>query len=219
MTLAESTMVNTIKWGLTKSCCSNLIVAGPICSGKSSLVGSTKQWFETLGYPVNIFDQNDYYKDGTDIEVTPYGLNIDSAQSFEYEKFKRSVENMFKNGFSYSPFYNKRQWTKKITLFEENEEIPLDKTERFKFHKNEIVNIFTGLHAITFLKDIVPNASLFYVNTNLEICFLRRINTPHYQKIITPKVNMESYKKFVFEQIEECVSQQLNEADVVVKYE
>ena len=225
MQICESTVASAIRYCYRKYCRANIIIAGPIGSGKKELANAMKDWFDTIsGEHVTVFSQEDYYKEKELIpEEKEYGRRIDSIKAFEKERFIMDVRNLFDKGCVLINRYNIKDWSKKwpyryvdINGVQEGE--PKCRIEAFQ---NNRTNIFIGLHAITFLKQIVPDSVTIYLNTDASTWMPRRIKEEMFlpfPKNRNAEQISEYYENFILPQIAEDVLPQLDMADIVVKY-
>ncbi len=225
MEISESTVANAIRYCYRKYCKANIIIAGPIGSGKRELADAVKDWFETInGERVTVFSQEDYYKEKDLIPGDEeYGKEIDSIKAFDKERFITDSRNLFDKGCVLVNRYNIRDWSKKwpyryvdINGVQEGE--PKFRIEAFQSSRT---NIFIGLHAITLLKDIIPNSVTVYLNTDVNVWMSRRMKEGMFlpqPKVIIRGQLLRYYEEFVLPQIAEDILPQLDMADIVVKY-
>ncbi len=215
MKIGESTLTNAIRYCLRKYCEANIIIAGPIGAGKHELCELVKDWFENIGISyVSLFFQDDYYKELQDIPKSEYGAKLDLMDSFETEELIDDVKKLYELEYTYVPVYDFNIWSRKFN------ELVSKSHEKVKLVRKRNINIFAGIHAITLLKDIVPNAITIYVNTDTNVCIQRRVN----QRMFCPcpyelpkSLQMSYYEDFIIPQIQTDILPQLDLADIVIK--
>ena len=137
----------------------NVIIAGGTCSGKTTLAESLKNQL-SKEYTVSVIKQDDYFKDLQDVPKIQKGYLMDSPNAFYASEFRQDAELLLRDGAAIVPLYDMAQ-NKRIS-----KDVPVTCSK---------VNIFEGLHTITFLEGL-PNALTIFLATPLEICLERRVS-------------------------------------------
>lgn len=225
MKIGESTVAGAIRYCYRKYCRANVIIAGPIGAGKKEMADAMKDWFDTIsGEHVTVFSQEEYYKEKEAIPFEePYGRKIDSIKAFEKERFVTDVRNLLDKGCVLINKYNIREWTKKwpyryVDINGAQEGEPKYRIEAFQ---NNRTNIFIGVHAITLLKDLVPESVTIYLNTDTDVWMKRREKEKMFLPMVQNRTSEEVtkyYENFILPQIATDILPQLDMADIVVKY-
>ena len=143
---------------LTDGIC-NVIIAGGTCSGKTTLAENIRNQM-SKDYSVSVIKQDDYFKDIQDVPKIRKGYLMDSPNAFYASEFRQDADLLLKNGTAVIPRYDMAQNKR------------LSKDVRIMRSK---VNIFEGLHTLTFLEGL-PNALTIFMSTPLEVCLERRIS-------------------------------------------
>ncbi len=224
--LAETMVLDAVNFSMNKACKANIIIAGPICSGKMPIAEFVRKYYSTTkNYKITLMNQASFYKSLYGMERFPQGWRIDAPEAFHTEEFVKRVKAVFEKGISSSPYFNLNTWTrgmpeieKQCTTEEQKKELR-SKMDLFTFHSNSLVNIFVGTHAIKLLEDVVPNAITIYLNTDFDVCMKRRLGMECYRKVANIKTIAEknAYFDFVLDELEWSVYPQRAKADIVLK--
>ena len=144
--------LNMYDWGC-------ILIAGPTCSGKTTLSRILENFFWEKYTSVTTIREEDYLKDFSKIPKNDKGALTDCLDSFHIEEFKEDVKMYFKNGKAELPMYDlpagKRMQSKQYVLRGD-------------------VTIIEGLHAISLFHKIEGAISI-YMTTPLDVCLKRRI--------------------------------------------
>ena len=137
----------------------NIIISGVSCSGKSTLAKKLQKHFGEQ-YQVTVVQQDEYFKNLSDIPKIPKGYLTDSVEAFHSEEFKNDVQKLLNENVAIMPKY--------------------DIATNTRISKNKIVrkgkiNIFEGLHTIHILNGL-ENCIKIFVDTDINTCLTRRIN-------------------------------------------
>ncbi len=177
----------------------NVLIAGTTCSGKTILANEIYKKFSDR-YKVAIVEQDDYFKNLSDIPRSRGGYLTDSVHAFHIEEFKYDVHTLLTKGFVAMPEYdiatNKR----------------LSKT---KAKRKGTINIFEGLHTINLLSDL-DNCIKIFVNTDMEICLKRRIARDTLKYKVPEKRIREYWQECVVPMCEKYIFPQKANADIVI---
>ena len=224
---AESMVLEAVNFSMNKACKANIIIAGPICSGKYPIAEFVRKFYAGVkSYRITLMNQASFYKPLSEMEETPYGYNVDAIEAFYEEEFRRKVKALFEVGISSSPYYNMKTWTRGMTEIEkqcsteEQKQEVRSRSELFTFHNNGMVNLFIGEHAITLLEDIVPDAIKVYLNTDFGVCIKRRFAMECFRKVANFKTISEQNDyvfHFVSGELHHSVYPQMERADIVLK--
>lgn len=236
MTLAESTISNAVRYSMMKFCYANIIIAGPICSGKKSIAQSIAEFsaLQNLEQTVTIFDQDSYYREYEELEDTKFNVkNIDIQSAFNTKKFVNDVRTFYEKGAVSVAEYNRRKWTKSWGVMKNSEENENKPSYILETKYERRINIFVGPHAIelltqrlginnTYVKNYVvpyqiPEVICIYLNTNHQTCMKRREK----EKLMFPEnlYDVRSYKeysRFIEEQNKKEIAFQKDMADIVI---
>ena len=98
----------TIPWWKTISSIDSgyIFIAGPTCSGKTTLSNILKTHFEERGIEVTIIRQDDYYKDIKDIPWSYKGYLTDIKDAFYLEEMASDFKEYIAQGFAEIPVYD-----------------------------------------------------------------------------------------------------------------
>ena len=223
---AEMMTLDAINFNLNKYCKANILLAGPICSGKLPIVDGIKKWFSTVrSCNITLMNQASFYKPLHDIPTFSYGYNIDCLDAFYTDEFVKKVNTLFEKGITSSPYYNFDTWVRGMPEMEKHctneEQLKKFRTrcELFTFHSNELVNIFFGTHVIFLLDKVVPNNCKIFLNTNFDTCMKRRLSAERYAKTASYKgiSGKRDYSDAVWEEVEWSIMPQKEMADLVIK--
>lgn len=137
----------------------NIIISGISCSGKSTLAKKLQKHFGKR-YEVTVVEQDEYFKNLSDIPRSTLGYLTDSVEAFHSEEFKNDVQKLLDENVAIMPKY--------------------DIATNTRMSKNKIVrkgkiNIFEGLHTLYLLNDLDDCIKIF-VDTDIDTCIKRRIN-------------------------------------------
>ena len=223
---AEAMTLEAINYSLNKSCKANVLLAGPICSGKLPIVESIRKWFRTVrSCDVTLIDQSSFYKPLSDMTPYPLGYNVDSLNAFYTDEIVKRVKTLFETGTTYSPYYDYEHWVRGMPEFEkrcQNEEERgnlIFRCEHFAEHHDEMVNIFFGTHVISLLDKVVPDNIKIFLDTDFELCMKRRMASNRYQRVANIKrfADRRAYHDFVWEENEWSVYPQKSMAQLVLQ--
>ena len=137
-----------------------IFIAGPTCSGKTTLAYSLSNFFFSRFISVSVIKQDDYFKDLKDIPKSPKGYMTDSIDAFHIEEMVNDIISYIKNGKAQLPLYdiaNNRRLREKQKIL---------KTQ---------VTIIEGLHTISLFHELLDGIFI-YLNTSIEVCLSRRIS-------------------------------------------
>ena len=136
-----------------------IFIAGPTCSGKTTLSHTLGNYFWSRLLSVSIICQDDYFKDLSDIPKNRSGYLTDGLSAFHTEEMIKDLTDYDKNGKVQIPMYdiatNSRLKTKQNLL----------KTQ---------ITIVEGLHTIHLFHNLFKGIYI-YVDTPIDICLNRRI--------------------------------------------
>ena len=181
----------------------NIIIAGPTCSGKTTLAKKIKKAFPKR--KVAIISQDSYFKDLSEIPHKPRsGYLTDSIYAFDDRRFRSDAFELINKGKVLIPKYDVSN-NKRVS-------------EKGKSIVKGDINIFEGLHAITILEHF-PNSINVYLSTSLETCLQRRIkrDTENYQ---IPVYRIREYfQECVIPMYELYIKRQKNKADYILNQE
>ena len=170
----------------------NVYIAGPTCSGKTTLAERIKIFFQGRA-KVSVIHQDDYFKNLYKIPHGNGGYLMDSKEAFHKKKKKNDFSTLLSSGMVRVPYYdikyNKRTGHRPAT-------------------KKGQINIVEGLHAIDIFKDDAEGI-FFYMNVPLETCLKRRIARD------TRMLGVS--EKRVREYFEECIMP-MYERDILPQY-
>ncbi len=224
--LAEAISLSAIDFSMNQSCQANLIIAGPICSGKLPIADCLRMYFSGVKhYKITLMNQASFYKSLDEMELYEQGYKVDAMEAFHTDEFVSKVKMLFEKGVSSSPYYNMNTWTRGMPEMErqcateEQRKALRTKSELFLFHNPSAVNVFVGTHTIQLLKDVVPNCMTIYLNTDFHICMERRLSLECYRKVANIKTikSKNAYYDFVQEEVEWSIAPQKEAADIVLK--
>ncbi len=158
----------------------NVYIAGPTCSGKTTLAEKIKAHFKRRA-SVTIIHQDDYFKDLKDIPHGPGGYYMDSKKAFYIDELKKDFKSLLAGNNVRVPHYdiglNRRIGLRPIIT-------------------KGCINIVEGLHAIDIFKDD-KDGVFFYMNDSIETCLSRRVSRD------TKAIGVS--EKRVKEYFEECI--------------
>lgn len=137
----------------------NIIISGVSCSGKSILAKKLQKHFGEQ-YQVTVVQQDEYFKNLSDIPRIPKGYLTDSIEAFHSEEFKNDVQKLLDEKVAIMPKYNIATNTR---------------ISKNKIVRKGKINIFEGLHTINLLKDLEDSIKIF-VDTDINTCIKRRID-------------------------------------------
>lgn len=236
MTLAGSTISNAVRYSMMKFCYANIIIAGPICSGKKSIAQSIAEFsaLQNLVQSVTIFDQDSYYREYEELEDTKYDVkNIDKKSAFNTKKFVNDVRTFYEKGAVSVAEYNRRKWTRSWGIMQKSDENENKPSFILETKYKRRINIFVGPHAIelltqrlginnSYVNDYVvpyqiPEAICIYLNTDHQTCMKRREK----EKLMFPENlydvrNYKEYSRFIEEQTQKEIAIQKQVADIVI---
>ena len=138
---------------------SYIFIAGPTCSGKTTLSRFLEHFFWEKNTSVTVIREDDYFKNIEDIPRGPRGYLTDCKEAFHIAELQEDFKSYVENKKAALPMYdvatNKRLPSKQYVL------------------KNDIT-IVEGLHTISLFHGL--KESLFiYVDTPIDVCLKRRI--------------------------------------------
>lgn len=173
----------------------NIVIAGPTCSGKTTLAKKLSNI-----YSASIIEQDWYFKDLKDIREKYNGYMFDSPNAFYKQEFKDDLETLLNLGEVLVPNYsvdmNKR----------------LDKNK--KIIKKDIV-IVEGLHTISMLDDI-KNKLTIYIDTDYETCLKRRIKRDNEKYNVSASRIEDNFNSLVVPLSKLYIEKQREIADIVL---
>ena len=136
-----------------------IFIAGPTCSGKTTLAYRLKYYFEYRFETVTVIKQDDYLKDLRDMPRSQRGYFTDSMDAFYVEEMKRDFDLYIKNGKAEIPMYD------------------LASNSRFSAKQYIVksqITIVEGLHTISLFHGM-KNSVYIYLDTPINECLKRRI--------------------------------------------
>lgn len=217
MNLAQYLVSSAIKYSMTKNCFANIVLAGPICSGKKSIAELVSEFIDITNYQktVSIFTQEDYYKPYTLNEDNEFGVkNIDSKSAYDVKRYVSDVRKFFEAGHVCSAIYLQK------TSNNLNEGDKVRPSMIFSMKQKKRINIFVGPHVIDLLKDSeidIPEAIYIYLDVDLNECIKRRLNAG----IMVPTLpfgstKWEEYRNLIINQNEEEILPQKEKAQFII---
>lgn len=138
----------------------NVFIAGPTCSGKTTLAKRMDLYFKSIGITVTTIHQDDYYKNLKQIPRCSGGYYMDGLDAFRVEEFSRDFQKLITEGRVRVPYYDIR-YNKRT-----GHRTPIKKSR---------INIVEGLHVVEIFKND-PNSIYFYMNVPISTCLERRIS-------------------------------------------
>lgn len=136
-----------------------IFIAGPTCSGKTTLSHKILNHLSDRGIGVTYIQQDNYFKDLENIPKCHLGYLTDSINAFHVNELKQDFKDLIKNGKAALPLYdiskNKRLSSKEFVT------------------KSPVI-LVEGLHAISIFHNYT-DSMFIYVDTDIEICLKRRI--------------------------------------------
>lgn len=238
MTLAETTVSNAIRYSMRRFCFANIIIAGPICSGKKSLAELIAEYGDIYNVEssTTIFYQDDYLKEYDKLEDTMFGVKeIDSKSAYHTKKFVNDVRTFYEVGH-----VSVKVYTRNCYAGEPRESMSQKKNSAYILETKlqRRTNIFVGPHAIDLLvpntrniasglscdgnEDYVapykiPEAICIYLNTNEYVCMERRRGrVPMLSDAFYDSRLAREYERYVASKIESEIAIQKEMADIVI---
>ena len=136
-----------------------IFIAGPTCSGKTTLSHTLENYFWEKFHTVNIIKEDDYFKDIYDMPRNSKGYLTDSKEAFYLNELHDDVMKYIKNGRVELPMYdiamNRRLGVK-------------------QYITKSNITIVEGLHTISLFYGLLDSVYI-YMDTSLEVCLERRI--------------------------------------------
>lgn len=177
----------------------NIIISGVSCSGKSTLAKKLQKHFEEW-YQVTVVQQDEYFKNLSDIPKIPKGYLTDSIEAFHSEEFKNDVQKLLNENVAIMPRY--------------------DIATNTRISKNKIVrkgkiNIFEGLHTINLLKDL-DNTIKIFVDTDIDTCIKRRIDRDTANFNIPKEIIIRHWNNCIQPMNEKYILPQKQFADIIL---
>lgn len=177
----------------------NVIIAGTTCAGKTTL--TREIWnYSWNKWPTTIVEQDDYFKNLSDIPRVQEGYLTDSIEAFCTAEFKHDIEVLQKFGVVMMPRYDISTNTR------------ICKNKRVAIGD---INIFEGLHTIHLLNDL-DNSIKIYIDTDIETCLERRIKRDTYKYGIPEKRIREYWKECIIPMCERYIYPQKEIADIII---
>lgn len=188
-----------IKEALRKQERVNVIIAGTTCSGKTTLTEMIWNYFRNK-YPITIVEQDNYFKNLSDIPRVREGYLTDSIEAFYTEEFKYDIAILQRYGTVKMPIYdistNTRISKKRVIIGD--------------------INIFEGLHTIHLL-DELENSLKIYIDTDIDTCLERRIARDTSKYGIPEERIREYWKECIIPMCERYIFPQKEMADIIIK--
>lgn len=176
----------------------NIIISGLTCSGKTTLSNLIKV---TLN-DVSIMPQDYYYKNLLDIPKSKGRYLMDSPNAFFMDEYRSDAITLLKTGKVLIPNYD-------VSI---NKRISKD-----LYLKKEEINIFEGLHTISFLNDLDDSLKIF-IDTLKDECLERRIIRD--KKYGVPSSVVRDYfEEVVYPLYKLYIEREKEEADIVIRSE
>lgn len=211
MNLAESTIMNAIRYSMSKNCYANIVLAGPIGVGKRNMATVIADWLNAVTFEktVSVFSQEDYLREFSCLVTDKFGGKpIDTTGAYEIKRYLSDAEAFINEEYEYF----------KIPR---DAEKPAEKIEHiYGLQPKGKVKIFTGPHAIYLFKHFgikIPNAIYIFMNANVRSCIHRRIqNGIMVPSILKASKDWKEYFDYVVAENEKYILPQMNMADIVV---
>ena len=192
--------IGFLKERLNRPDYSYIFIAGPTCSGKTTLSYLVEQFFWEKNISVTVIREDDYFKNIENIPRGPRGFLTDCTDAFHIEELKRDFKNYLENGKAALPMYdvatNKRLPSKQYVL------------------KND-VTIVEGLHVISLFSEI-KNSIFIYADTSIDICLKRRINRDYLKFRIPEQRIIQHFNECIMPSYEKEILPQRNMHDVIL---
>ena len=172
-----------------------ILIAGPICSGKTTLSRMLENFFGERYISVTTIREEDYLRPLEDIPHDANGYLIDCLDAYFIDEFKSDIKKYFKNRKAELPIYDL---------------IAHERINSKQYVFMEDVTIIEGPHVISLFKKL-EGAICIYMDTPLDVCLNRRVEKerryyqipeektvrffnerviPSYKKDILPQRNM-----------------------------
>ena len=206
MNLAESTIMNAIRYSMVKNCFANIILAGPVYAGKRSMANliAMNLNFTYSEKVASVFSEEKYFRE---LPENKFNVkDIDSEDAFDTYQYLWDVKRFLAQEYDKPKMVTKKG--------KEN----IDYI--YGLEPKEKVNIFTGPHAIKLLKENVeiPEAIYIYVDADVQKCIQRRSGNSN----ISPNFPIGSdewkmYFDFVLSQNERYILPQKDMADIIIR--
>ena len=136
-----------------------IFIAGPTCSGKTTLSHTLENYFWDKHYSVNIIREDDYFKDLKNMPRSRKGYMTDSMDAFHTDEMKEDVKSYIKNGRVELPIYDVAK-NKRIV------------SKQYIVKSN--VTIVEGLHVISLFHGKIDGIFI-YMDTPIDVCLERRL--------------------------------------------
>lgn len=177
----------------------NIIISGVSCSGKSTLATKIQKYFCSR-CEVTVVEQDEYFKNLSDIPRSTLGYLTDSIEAFHSDEFKNDVQKLLVENLAIMPKY--------------------DIATNTRISKNKIVrkgkiNIFEGLHTINLLKDL-DNAIKIFVDTDIDTCIKRRIDRDTTKFDIPKQIIIRHWNNCIQPMNEKYILPQKQFADIIL---
>lgn len=176
----------------------NVIITGTTCSGKTTLTEMLWNYFRNK-YLTAIVEQDNYFKNLSDIPIVKEGYLTDSIEAFYTEEFKYDIAILQRYGTVEMPIYdistNTRISKKRVMIGD--------------------INIFEGLHTIHLLSDL-ENSIKIYIDTDINTCLERRIARDTSKYGIPEKRIREYWSDCILPMCERYIFPQKEMADIII---
>ena len=136
-----------------------IFIAGPTCSGKTTLAYTLKGFYEQKDIGVTVISQEDYYKDWKNIPWSYKGYLTDVRDAFYMDEFVRDFKKYLKDGKADIPLFD-MQVHKRISK---------------QYIKRTPITIVEGLHVISTFYGMV-DALYLYMDVPIKRCAELRAN-------------------------------------------
>ena len=218
MNIAESTVMNAIRHSMGKNGFANIVLAGPIASGKREMANLIENWFHIINSIkcVSVFSEEDYLKESNLLSDNKFGVkDIDLKESFDLELY-----------FQDAKYFLDKEHDKKEHEFERIIRRAKRNSEGkvsyiYGISTKGKINIFTGPHAIELMRcgEVdVPKPIFIFLNADLQKCIQKRAE----KGFMIPKFPIgshewEDYFEYIINQNEKHVLPQMKMADIIIK--
>lgn len=178
----------------------NVVIAGPTCSGKTTLANEIRKDF-VAKEAVTIVSQDDYFKNLCDVPRGKTGYLMDSIEAFHQEEFKQDMQKLLQEGVAWMPRYQVATNTR---------------IGKNKIVRDSKINVIEGLHTITLLQNI-PQAIYIFVDTDMEICLNRRILRDTVQYKIPEAIIKKHWNDCILPMYQRDILPQKRLADLIIE--